>query len=601
MKLRTEILLVFLMVGASIIVVTGLLYFYNARNIILNSAGNHLESLSSAKKHRIESIIRKKEEELRLVQNRFFNTEHLYQLNTYGKLNDALSVNYKMLISKNIGKLTKEIPSFRNIHVLNKDGVVVASTDPGAINFNFSILDFVQKALKGENHINSFIDEKNKDAYLCLAGPIYHHNKLQGGVLIETTTSDLATITGDYTGLGITGETVIAQLVSDSVACFITPTRDKTSKIHIIKRSRRSPQAMFLALAGNENLYYNVKDYSGQSVAISCRYISATKWGIVTKMDMEEVLAPAKEFKWMSLKIGAGSLIILFIISLIMATSIVKPINIISDTARKISEGDWNNTVKIDSTNELGDLANSFNKMTRTLIDTQEKLEQKINELDKSNNSLEKFAFVVSHDLKSPLNTVLSIAELIETGHMGTLHADGREMLVILRRKVIHMKEMIGGILEFARIGNQLSDSELVDLKSLLLTMAENCKDAAHVEILNELPMLHMNPIVAEQLFQNLFANAIKYNKSVFKQIQVGSISQDAELVYFVRDNGMGIPQHYISKIFDIFQTVAPKGTDSTGIGLAIVKKIVENYGGRIWIESKIDEGSTFYFTLPNA
>lgn len=601
MKLKTEILFVFLIVGACLTIVTGILYFYNARSIILHSAGNQLESLSAAKKHRIESIISKKEEELRLVQNRLFQNQHLYHLNMYGKLNDTLCVSYRKLITKNIKKLTKEIPSFRNIHVLNKAGVAIASTDTGAINFNFSILDFVQQALAGQNNISSFIDEPNDNAYLCLSAPLYFKGNLQGGILIETTTDDLKTLTGDYTGLGNTGETVIAQLISDSVACFITSTRNEKKNLHKITLNKSAPQAVFLALAGNEKLYLDANDYGNQKIATSCRYISTTQWGIVTKIDMTEILAPAEELKWMSLKIGAGALMVLFVLSFILSSSIVKPINKITDAAKEISQGKWTRRVEINSTNELGDLANSFNKMTDTLVKTQENLELKLIELDRSNTSLEKFAFVVSHDLKSPLNTVLSIIELLGTNHLGTLTEEGRQMLSILSQKVDHMKEMIGGILEFARLGNLQPTTELLDLKQLLLSMAQPLREQAYIEICSDLPKLKMSNILAEQLFQNLFTNAIKYNRSETKKIKVGANRDGKTIVYYVTDNGIGVQENYYDKIFDIFQTVAPKGTDSTGIGLAIVKKIVESYGGKIWVKSTHAEGSTFFFTLPQA
>lgn len=601
MKLKAEILFVFLIVGACLTVVTGILYFYNAREIILHSAGNQLESLSSAKKHRIESIISKKEEELRLVQNRLFQNEYLYNLNRYGKLNDALCASYRKLITQNIKKLTQEIPSFRNIHVLNKAGVAVASTDTGAINFNFTILDFVQQALVGQNNISSFIDEPNDNAYLCLSAPLYYKGTLQGGILIETTTDDLVTLTGDYTGLGNTGETVIAQLISDSVACFITPTRNEKKNLHKIILNKSAPQAVFLALAGNEKLYLDVADYGSNKTAASCRYITNNHWGVITKIDMEEILAPAEELKWMSIKIGAGALMVLFVLSFLLSSSIVKPINKINEAAKEISQGKWTRRVEINSTNELGDLANSFNKMTDTLVKTQEDLEIKLTELDRSNASLEKFAFVVSHDLKSPLNTVLSIIELLGTNYLGTLTAEGSEMLNILKHKVEHMKEMIGGILEFARVGEVQPSAQLLDLNQSLLVMIQPFSNQADFEICTNLPNLNISIVLAEQLFQNLFTNAIKYNRSETKKIKVGANRDGEAIIYFVSDNGIGIQESYYDKIFDIFQTVAPKGTDSTGIGLAIVKKIVESYGGKIWVKSVLSAGTTFFFTLPLA
>ncbi len=601
MKLKTEILLVFLIVGACLTIGTGVLYFYNARQIILEAASNQLESLSATKKHRLESIIYKKQEELRLVQSRLFQAEYLYQYNVFGQLSDTVAQSDRRLITKNIKKLTHDIESFKNIHVLNKEGIVIASTDSGSIHFNFSYFDFVQKALKLENSIYPIIDYKTDDIYLCLAGPIYYKQKLQGALLIETTTADLATLTGDYTGLGNTGETTIGQLLADTVACFITPTRNKECKFEKVFLNKIEPQSIFLALAGNEKLFLNVLDYNHKRVAASCRYIAATQWGIVTKIDMDELMAPAEALKWMSIRIGLGALFFLFLVSMILASSIVKPINKISEVARKVSQGDWSQQVRIHSNNELGDLAVSFNRMTKSLIEAQENLELKIEELDKSNVSLEKFAFVVSHDLRSPLNSVLGIAELLGTGNMGSLNDDGLQMLKLMQNKIEHMKGMIAGILEFARLNHQLPTHEVVDLELLIARLKSlDCGNVA-IEVAQELPPLNMNTVVAEQLFQNLWSNAVKYNKSEQKKIVFSAYQSENDTVYSVTDNGIGIGVSHFDTIFEIFHTVGPKGSDSTGIGLAIVKKIVESYGGKIWIKSQLGEGSTFFFTLPYA
>jgi len=589
------------MVGACIIIGTGFLYYYNARQIMLLAAGNQLESLSSAKKHRIESIVNKKYEELRLVQSRLFEAEHLYQYNVFGKLNENVGRSYRKLIKQKLQKLTKDIESFKTIHILNKDGIVVASTDSSAANFNFSYFEFVQKALKSNNNIYPLIDYKTDNIYLCLAGPIYYHNKLQGVILIETTTPDLVSLTGDYTGLGNTGETIIGQLISDTLACYITPTRSNTTKFQQIVLNKKNPQPVFLALTGQEKLFLDVMDNHQKKVAASCRFIADTEWGVVTKIDMEEILSPSEELKWMIIRIGVGALVILFIVSLILASRIVKPINEISAVARRVSQGDLAMQLEINSKNEVGDLAQSFNKMTKSLIAAQENLESKIKELDRSNVSLEKFAFVVSHDLKSPLNSVLGIAELLGTENMATLTKDGTYMLQLMRAKINHLKGMIGGILDFARLNQQLPTDELLDLRSVIDRIGESYASNVCINISNELPFLQINTVVAEQLLQNLFNNAIKYNKRDKIEITVGSHLCDGEVIYFVSDNGIGIAEKYFTSIFNIFQTVAPKGNDSNGIGLAIVKKIVEGYGGRIWVNSVLNEGSTFYFTLPSA
>lgn len=582
-----------------ITMISGVLYINYAQSIILKSAGNQLESLSSAKKHRIESLILKKEEELVLVQQTLINAEALFQYNYYQFYPDSSTIQQKIELIKNIRKITKDIPSFKNIHILNKAGVTIASTDYDAIGINFSNFSFVNQSLEGQNTINSFLDINAKDAYLALAGPIKYQNKIQGAVLIETVTKDLVSLTEDYTGLGKTGETVIAQLLSDTVACYITPSRDGTKQLHQIVLDQSSPQSLFKALSGKEQLIFDAYDYNHTKVATSYRYIEKTKWAVITKIDMQEILKPADELKWITVCIIIGSIAIFIAVSILLASSIVSPINQISVAARHISSGGLDKRVNITLKNELGELARSFNFMADSLIDTQQDLKIKIKELDNSNQALEKFAFVVSHDLKSPLNSVLGISEILVTGHLGTLDAEGQKLLHLLKQKVEYMNALIIGILDIARVGETRIETATLDLNELINNIVVTMKEEAIINITNTLPYVKMNKIIAEQLWSNLIKNGIKYNRNSNKKIQIGAYRNAEEIVFTVSDNGIGIDAAYQQSIFEIFKTIAPKNNESTGIGLSIVQKIVESYGGKVWLKSKLDEGSTFMFTLP--
>jgi signal transduction histidine kinase len=577
------------------------LYYYNAKNIILLAAGNQLESLSSAKKNRIEGLIKERQVNLTLVQNRLFNTENLFFLNKYGTLNDSIEHQYKRLVQKNISQIANEMHQFKTIHVLDKSGIAIASTDSGAINFNFGLIDFVQNALEGNNVVSSILDRSHKNSYLCLAGPLYHLQKLQGTILIETNTLDLMSLTSDYTGLGKTGETVIAQSITDTLACYITPTRHNSDKANVFLLNPKDTQAVFLALAGKEQLMLEALDNDGDRVVTSYRYIAPTKWAVITKIDLQELLEPVEKIKWMIIKVGSGTLLVLFAISLLLAGSIVSPIKRISKTAKLISEGNWEKRVDDSPNNELGELGASFNKMTDSLIESQNKLNEKISQLDKSNASLEKFAFVVSHDLKSPLNSSLGLVELLQLQEKSVLSKDGKDMMQILRSRLEHMRQMIAGILDFSRLNIPEPSRELIDLNALIDNITANY--SSDIEFIRPfpLPQIFINPVLASQLFQNLIDNAVKYNINDDKKVVIGQTERSGDFIFYVQDNGIGIEPMYADKIFDLFQTVGPKHINSSGIGLAIVKKIVENYSGKIWFEPNHNQGTTFLFTLPDA
>jgi light-regulated signal transduction histidine kinase (bacteriophytochrome) len=226
-------------------------------------------------------------------------------------------------------------------------------------------------------------------------------------------------------------------------------------------------------------------------------------------------------------------------------------------------------------------------------------------DLERSNQELERFAYVASHDLQEPLRTVSSFSQLLARRCQGRLGADADEFITFIVGAARRMQTLIDDLLAFSRIGTRGNPLAPVDYEEILQTAKTNV-DAAMTEsgaiiTHDPLPTLLADRVQLTQLLQNLFSNAIKFRRpEEAPRIHLSAARQNGAWAFTVRDNGIGIDPRYFERIFIIFQRLHGREEYSgTGIGLAICKKIVERHSGRIWVESVPGSGSAFHFTIP--
>jgi light-regulated signal transduction histidine kinase (bacteriophytochrome) len=229
------------------------------------------------------------------------------------------------------------------------------------------------------------------------------------------------------------------------------------------------------------------------------------------------------------------------------------------------------------------------------LKDYASRLESKIKELDQ-------FAYIVSHDLKAPLRAIGNLTSWIREDLEGSLTGDSKQNMDLLVGRVTRMEALINGVLEYSRIGRIQVKPELVDLHVLLNELIELLAPPPHVKVVVDpnMPSFVTRQILLSQVFSNLISNAIKHNDKKEPVINVGFNANQAGFEFFVEDNGPGIAKEHHEKIFVIFQTLQSRDKfESTGVGLTIVKRIVEEQGGIIRVESTEGKGSKFIFTWP--
>jgi PAS domain S-box-containing protein len=223
--------------------------------------------------------------------------------------------------------------------------------------------------------------------------------------------------------------------------------------------------------------------------------------------------------------------------------------------------------------------------------------------LERSNKDLESFAYAAAHDLKSPLSNILMFSELLEKKYRPQLDEKAKEYLKTIHDSTRRMNLLITGLLDYSRLGRERKLFEPVNMDDVMGHAKENLKSNIEKEQavihIQPLPAVRADKILMIHLFQNLIGNAVKYHKpGVRPQIDIFAIDQPNEWHFAVRDNGIGIEEQYFEKIFEIFTRVQT-GYEGTGIGLSTAKKIVRIHGGRISVESRVGQGSTFYVILP--
>jgi len=241
-------------------------------------------------------------------------------------------------------------------------------------------------------------------------------------------------------------------------------------------------------------------------------------------------------------------------------------------------------------------------KAEQTLEELNEELEGAVEKLTGANLELREFAYVTAHDLKAPLRAICILADWLSTDYGDKFDEEGKKQVTMLVSRTKRMSRHVDSILQLSEIGHVPGEEGKVDLNMLVREVIDSIAPPENIQITieNKLPVIVCSKVRVTQVFQNLLSNAVKYMNKPDGRIKIGCVDESSFWKFSVSDNGPGIEEQYFEKIFQIFQTLAPRDkAEGTGIGLSLVKKIVKKYGGTIWVQSETGQGSTFFFTLP--
>jgi light-regulated signal transduction histidine kinase (bacteriophytochrome)/HAMP domain-containing protein len=318
-----------------------------------------------------------------------------------------------------------------------------------------------------------------------------------------------------------------------------------------------------------------------------------------------------------------AALIVAMIIGTWTASWIIKPILQLNTAAKDIAQGNWDNTLKVERSDELGELAVSFNSMAsqlqKSFVEMEElniklkevnhtlesRVHERTAELKAVNEELEAFSYSVSHDLQAPLRKIDSFSQIILARYGDNLEESAKSYFDRLRSNTQRMSEIINDLLTLSRVNRNQMQVSLVNVSAIVKEITDNLQEnqpERQVEwIIAPEVIINCDASLMKMVLENLLNNAWKFTSSqIYPRIEFNTILQeDGKVVYFIRDNGAGFDMTHVNQLFKAFARL--HSTDEfpgTGIGLAIVQRVIKRHGGEIWAEGEIGGGATFYFTL---
>jgi light-regulated signal transduction histidine kinase (bacteriophytochrome) len=241
---------------------------------------------------------------------------------------------------------------------------------------------------------------------------------------------------------------------------------------------------------------------------------------------------------------------------------------------------------------------------TEEILDLNNKLQANLMELERTNKELEAFTYSVSHDLRSPLRAIHGYTKIIHEDYAPKLDPEGKEMMEGVMRNAKKMGQLIDDLLSFSRTGKSELQKRTINMteiaKATLKELMSSQKNSKIKVTIKEMPEAFADYNLISLVYTNLISNAIKYSATKeTPKITIGASEMNGEIVYYIKDNGVGFDMQYYNKLFGVFQRLhSAEEFEGTGVGLALANRIITRHGGRIWAEAKENEGATFYFTL---
>ncbi len=309
--------------------------------------------------------------------------------------------------------------------------------------------------------------------------------------------------------------------------------------------------------------------------------------------------------------IAVGLAIIVVVLAAGLRAMAIRPLHRLAAEARRVAGGDFGHEVSLTGPREVTNLAADVNSMRERILhelaatrDTNTVLQAHTEELERSNSELEQFAYIASHDLQEPLRKVASFTQLLQRRYAGQLDARADQYIEFAVDGARRMQALINDLLQYSRVGRSAREPALVSSDAALAQARNNLaasieETGATVET-GHLPLVLAELTLLTAVFQNLLSNALKFSGDKPPRIVISTSRDEPFWLFSFADSGIGIEPEYAERIFVIFQRLNERSAyPGTGIGLAMTRKIIEYFGGRIWLDTTWTEGSRFLFTLP--
>lgn len=599
--------------------------YESSKRAVENEAKERLFAVAENKTNQIESYLREKEKDLtqlsfasdlRLAMGKF--REAYDKQGSYSPEYEVVNHEYRPFL-----EYYQRIAGYNDLLLVSPDGDVVFSVQKKrytklsykrAHGQDLELADVFARTVAStslKTEVSNFeYDQETRKLVAYLAIPVLSSGNYAGTLVVKMDNRGISELVRDYTGMGTTGETIVAARIGNE-AVALTPLRfgNDTSLNMKIPLGSNSDKGLQKAVLG-ENGSGTSPDYRGKATLALWRHLAAFHLGIVVKMDTDEVFVSAEELRNNLLVVSSVLLGIVLIVAILVAHTISYPIKDLTKISRVITNGNLSERAKTVSEDEIGELAQSFNQMTDSLVRAKSHVEEQKKLLEKVNKELDSFVYTASHDLRAPLRAISSFSGFLEDDYKNKLDKDGKENLSEIRKGANRMTRLIEDLLTLSRISRVKNPYEDVNMKDLVNSVVERIKfditqNKVDLKLDDNMPKVHCDRIKMGEVFQNLINNAIKFSSKNNKntpRVEVGYADKGEGHEFFVKDNGIGIDHKHQQDVFGIFRRLqTTQEYEGTGAGLAIVKRIIDDHEGRIWVESELGKGATFRFTIPKS
>lgn len=608
--------------------------YVNARNILEREVANSLRAVADNKVNQVETYLREK-------------VDNVTDLSHRSDVIDAIEGCNQALLkggspdSPECAAVYREFEPFLsyyqkshdydNIFLVNPEGNIVFSSKKTSAAAAESLYEralydkesglanvFIKAVRSSQTEVSDFeYDPSAKEASAFIAAPVFKEGQIIGLIIFEMSNHGLFRFVRDYTGLGRTGDIVIATRVGNE-AVVIAPLRydaDAAFKKKFVIGSKEGT-GIQKAVLGKQGAGI-ITDYKGEEALAVMRYLPSFRLGMVVKMNMSEVHDAAEKLRMILYAASLIVVVVVIIMAVVIASSIARPIKALTQVSGIIAQGDLSARAQIEAEDEIGKLARSFNAMTDNLVAAKADVEQKKEEveekkrlLEQVNKELDSFVYTASHDLKAPLRGISAFANFLEEDYKDKLDKEGKDYLKEIREGANRMDVLIKDLLKLSRISRIKNPYEDVNMNDLIDSIVKRVEfdikeKKVDLKIQQGMPFVRCDRIKMSEVFLNLMNNAIKFSSKNNKnnpRVEVGYMDSGGFHKFYVKDNGIGIDPKYHDEIFGLFRRLhTSEEYEGTGAGLSIVKRVIDDHGGKIWVESGIGKGSIFYFTIPKA
>ncbi len=610
MKLKAKLTISHLIVAVLSVVIISIIFSFQIKKNLFEGAFERLSHTAEFEYEYMNLLIEQNIERLKGVSSR---TQLRISLDKFLKEGDEATLKK---VAKILDDANRSIEDFAYIKICSLDGKIIYSTNQDYKPMKH-LADFLPRS-KEKNLLDIII---NQDGVLktYLAGPLIFNNEIIGGVVIELKNNITDILTAHAEDVGRTGEIILAKRFDEKNIQIISPRRfskKKKSKLLAIEKVKDKP--LMRALRGQEGLTEDVVDYRGNHVMVYARYFPKQEWGMIIKIDLSEIYASITDIIFYIFIVFLVIVLLAVLLSFIASRNLADPLIQLTGRIKSLAKGEFDRKVPVTGDeDEVTDLGKEFNNMLdqlKTITASRDEYDTMRKKAETAAKAKSDFLANMSHEIRTPMNAILGFSHLLEKtplsekqkSYIHSVQSSGKLLIGIID-DILDISKLESGKINLEIVDFNLEET-IHDVFQMVVTRMKDNPFDTYVDIAEDVPaFLKGDPTRIKQVFVNLLGNAIKFTTDgeigvLVKKAGHQPFDDKLNLHFTVKDTGVGIAKDKQAKIFESFSQADESTTrkfGGTGLGLTITKALVEAMGGQIWVESEVDQGSEFIFTLP--